>query len=469
MRYFILLAIVASISVGQSIVQAEDKQTLNDREKKLIDEYIDKRLKEQHTNTNNTKLSLNNIPGQFNFSGFILSEWEDSDNLGSDGSRINTTAFDSSDKTDRITEGNTFGNLGLDWTLDSTTAHLVLEFGEYAAGLTNSSGQLGADTTDIEVKNFYIDHDFGNGWEISAGIQGIVADPLGFIMDDDQTAFTTTYTINEQHKLWAYVAETHTGTSRRQTDDQSFFGINAEVARENTTWTPFWIHLKDRSTSNQDKVIDFYGFHTLWKHGDWEIESEYIYNSGRTLETGNGSNKSTSLRGQLADIKIKRNIEDSFLSSLSAEWIHTSGGRGKTASGTSNGSQHHFQSQDPQVGYRLNIADSDGSDLAPGTSRLAPINLALAEGINTIIVEAQWQASTKLSGYIRQAWLRTDVSNPITGTGVKNIGRESDAGLQYLLNDYLKFKMDYGYLKTGAYFSPHSDAHLFTSALLLEF
>jgi hypothetical protein len=459
--FFALTGIFCGFVADTLQIQAFE---IDEATRKSLDDYLDAYIeKRQHD------VTALHVPGKFNAEGFVQTEWEDGNNMGSDGSRITTTPFDSHDNTDRITEGNTFGNLGFTWEIDGTGVHMILEFGEYTAGLANSSGQLGADNSDIEVKNLYIDHDFGNGWKMSAGIQGVAADPRSFVMDDDQSALTLEYAASENLKFWGYVAETDTGTSRRRTDDQTFWGMNAEIKIKDFMLTPFWIHLKDRTTTNQDTVIDFEGLQIIWEITDkWTLEGQGIYNHGRTLETGAFSNLHTSLQGNLSDLKLSY-APDSLLTNLSAEWLHTSGGSSRSATTTENGRQSFFQSQDPQVSYLLNIVDSDGADDAPGTQKVAQVNLANPQGLNIVVLEANWKANDKINGYLRQGWITSDVGDSINGTGTKYIGRESDAGIEYTINDHLKLKLDYGYLHTGSFFDPHSDAYLFTSALRFDF
>ncbi len=359
---------------------------------------------------------------------------------------------------------NLLSNISFDISRDQTTLSTVLEVGEIYFGDSGTSGARSVPGTDqqdrkgiIEIRNFYLTHEFNNRLNVQGGILAISSDPRAFVYSDNAAGFKLNYKA-DLYDGFVYFAQ---GFKNSPT-----ISSRPVTGMEKNEWTggfsasgAFFGGLKSTLFGTFDhsdnlSVTDSAGSETAQTSSYW---------LGTTLDMGSQD----AVSGQLSLIgnwnqtlaPSDKEIYSSYLldGKLGFMWeaprINFSL-EGLLTPGSTDGALGHRRAFASQTGthYLFNVVGSDGWDDAPGSAReyvVGPTNLQ--EGMRVIALTATSSINKNFTSYLRGGYIATAAEQSVTQS--KHFGTEYDAGATYQITPSTSWQFDFGAFLPGKYFA----------------
>ncbi len=362
---------------------------------------------------------------------------------------------------------NLLSNVNIDVSRDQTTLSTVLEVGEVYFGDYTTGGARyipGGEQQDrraiIELRNFFLTHEFTDRVNVQGGIMALSSDPRAFIFSDHLPGFKVNYK-DDQYELNLMYA---IGQRKRQGVDYSK-ATNALFANHEWVTGVQFVSIspsKVKSTlygtvygvDSQDVVLSDGLTHekaqlsSYWLGGTFDFGEQNAFNAQLSL-IGNWSNTQAQtekheyfsylINGKMNFLWEAPNVN------FGLEGLLTPG-----SSSSALGSKKSFQST-TGAHYMYTIAGSDGWDDAVGSARdyiIAPTNLT--EGLIATALTISPSLSKKFTSLFRFGTMETVAKQAATGS--KHFGEEADAEFTFQLSPSTNLQMDYARFFPGAYF-----------------
>lgn len=429
------------------------------------------------TNTNESKPEES--PLKFTANGYAHIEYERTSHYGYDQGTTSQTAQPNFRRdAGQPTQGNfsLFSNVNFEVSKDQTSLVSIFELGEIYYGNSGSGGAQGARSIILELRNFYLTHNFSDALNAKGGLIATASDPRSFIFNDHIGSTQLNYKTPFSEGLiwWGIGQQNLTGATKARDTYVGFLGSLGFITAFKANVFSVW----------RSKAEDLYALDTF-KNNTYYTASGNTNNvwAGTTLEwepkplgaqiTGIMNFNRTALAGAdynydawLADAKVTYNWEAPQIT-FTFEGLATPGGQGVTVS--TNGDTTAVSRQDIRkkknfvspigAAYLMNIATSDGADDAPGTPKQSVIaNLNFDEGLRVGIFSTTFNFSKRLTGYFRYGFFQSEKKNATTQSTI--LGHEGDFGAVYQLTPSSLVQLDYGRFFPGQFYQTHTPADL---------
>ena len=408
-------------------------------------------------------------PLKFKFSGYTSVEYETVHGFGfaginqlpnipevpTIGGRSNYSGF------------NILSNLNFEVTRDQTTLTSVLEVGELYFGDSGTGGARTVPGTDqrtmkslIELRNFFLTHEFTNRVNIQGGIMPLSTDPRGFVYTDNVSSFRANYKA-DLYDGYVYFGEgfksDHPSVSTRPT---AGYNKNENVAGVSMS-AAFFDGLKGTLFGTYYRADNL----SVTTTSGTETAQMRSYFTGTTLEFG----QQDAINGQFTAIgnwnqTVAQTSSDGYMSylldgKLTYVWERPRINftvEGLMTPGTTNGSlgnRKTFQSNSV-THYIFNIAGSDGWDDAPGSARDYVVGkTSNQEGMQVLALTVSSPFTKKFTAYARGGILNTAAEQAVTHS--TQFGSEYDCGASYQMSPSTSWQLDLGEFMPGQYFGNH--------------
>lgn len=425
-------------------------------------------------------------PLKFKFSGFASIEQERTSHYGYSGtSGLPDFTKDSRQPTQNSTS--LLSNLNFELAKDRTSLVSVLHLGEIYYGDVATSGAPGLPgpgaTNFIQLRNFYLNHDFTENYTVRAGKMTAIADPRSFIFNDHiasvQAAFKSDisegllwYGNANQNRPGAVLARAfYLGGSFKYTWAPSLKSTVYTLYR-NQSGVAYAMPgaVADTFDDVSGDLRSYWAGATLdWEAGPLVTQVTGIFNQN-VLSTPGRNDK---LNAYLADAKVTYNWEAPQVN-FSLEGLMTSGAEGASVATTSGvvaerADKSKAFNSPVATSYLLTVATSDGLDDAPGTPKDATStigNLNQSEGLMMGVFTTTINLSKRATTFARYGHIRSARKGT---SGSHLIGNELDAGLVYQLNPSTTVQIDYGRFLPGAFYTSNATADLAAAKLKFSF